>query len=93
MVDTWGNSARVRERARQRLIREHGPCWICGLPIDYTLRTPDPLSFELDHKKPRDTHPELAFEPSNWAASHRQCNRAKSNKEFAPIIKRSGTLA
>ena len=92
-MPTWDNSARVRERARAKLRRENGPCWICGQPIDYTLRTPDPGSFELDHKLAKETHPELAFDPNNWAASHRQCNRAKSNKAFAPIIKRSGTLA
>lgn len=89
---SWGNAGRVRERARAMLRRANGPCWICGAPIDYSLASPDPFSFELDHKKAKDTHPELAFEPSNWAASHRQCNRAKSNKEFAPVIRRSGVL-
>lgn len=89
---SWDNSPRIRARARARLAREAGPCWICGLEIDYLLRTPDPMSFELDHKKPKDAFPELAFEPTNWAASHRGCNRTKSNKEFAPIIKTSGSI-
>lgn len=89
-VDGW--TVTVRERARALLRREAGPCWICGLPIDYSLRTPDPGSFEVDHKIPRDKAPELSTARSNWAPAHRRCNRAKSNKEFAPIIKRSGSL-
>lgn len=89
----WDNSAHIRERARARLRNEGGPCWICGLPIDYALRSPDPGSFELDHAKPKDRYPELAFEASNHRASHRACNRSKSNKDHADIIKRSGALA
>jgi 5-methylcytosine-specific restriction endonuclease McrA len=89
---TWGNSAHIRDRARAKLRREAGPCWICGQPIDYTLKSPDPMSFELDHKKSKFVYPELAFEPSNWAPAHRTCNRAKSDREYAPIIKRSGSL-
>lgn len=50
------------------------------------------MAYELDHVKPVDKFPELAFTPSNWRPSHRQCNRAKWNNEFAPIIKRSGAL-
>jgi 5-methylcytosine-specific restriction endonuclease McrA len=92
MAPTWDNSAHIRERARARLRRAAGPCWICGGVIDYSVKSPDPMSFELDHKKPKELFPELAFEPTNWAASHRKCNRAKSNREFAPIIRRSGAL-
>jgi 5-methylcytosine-specific restriction endonuclease McrA len=50
------------------------------------------MSFEVDHKKSKFKYPELAAVPSNWAASHRRCNRAKSDREYAPIIKRSGVL-
>jgi 5-methylcytosine-specific restriction endonuclease McrA len=88
----WDNDSRRRTLARARLRREAGPCHICGLPIDYTLITPDPMSFELDHLKSKDRYPELAFDPRNHKPSHRQCNRAKSNSEYAPIIKRSGAL-
>lgn len=89
---TWANSPRIRARARARVARGEPPCWLCGAPIDYTLITPNPMAYELDHVKPVDKFPELAFTPSNWRPSHRQCNRAKWNNEFAPIIKRSGAL-
>jgi 5-methylcytosine-specific restriction endonuclease McrA len=63
------------------------------MPIDYTLTTPDPMSFELDHIKSKYIYPELAFDPKNMASSHRKCNRAKSDKEYAKqIIRRSGAL-
>lgn len=88
----WSNSAHVRDRHRARLRAEGGPCHICGQPIDYTLKSPDPMSFELDHLKSKFRFPELAFDPSNMASSHRKCNRAKSDREYAPIIRRSGAL-
>jgi len=88
----WDNSPRIRERARKRLAAQRGDCHICGQPIDYTLKTPDPMSFELDHLKSKFLNPELAFDPRNHAASHRKCNRAKSDSEYAPIIRRSGAL-
>lgn len=57
------------------------PCHLCGQPIDYTLEpssTPD--AWEPDHILPVSTHPELAEVPTNIAASHRRCNRARRNK-------------
>jgi len=80
---TWLTSGHARDKARTRLRRQGSPCWLCGKPIDYTLKTPDPGSFELDHKLPRITHPELDMDPNNWAPSHRACNRAKSD---GPVI-------
>ena len=88
---TWPSTS-LRDRARALVRRSGADCHICGLPIDYTLKSPDPMSFEVDHKVPMDVAPELAAVPSNWGASHRRCNRAKSNKPHADIIRRSGAL-
>lgn len=66
-----------RAQDRERLKRRALPCHICGQPIDYTLKTPDPMSFELDHVVPVRTSPEREHDPTNHAASHRTCNRAK----------------
>lgn len=88
--DVWPTS--LRDRARDRLRRAAGPCWICGEAIDYSIRSPDPMSFEVDHKISKFRSPDLAGDPSNWASSHRKCNRSKSDREFAPVIRRSGVL-
>lgn len=66
----------TRDRDRAVIRRGRPPCHLCGLDIDYTLRTPDPGSFEVDHIVPlsRGGLDELA----NKAASHLACNRAKS---------------
>ena len=88
---TWPSTS-LRDRARALVRRSGSDCHICGLPIDYTLKSPDPMSFEVDHKVPMAVDPSLAAVPSNWAASHRRCNRAKGDKQFAPIVRRSGAL-
>jgi 5-methylcytosine-specific restriction endonuclease McrA len=73
-VSVRGNTTQ-RERDRSVIRRTKPPCGICGDPIDYTLRSPDPGSFEVDHIVPlnrggTDT-------PDNKQASHRRCNRTK----------------
>ncbi|HJX77284.1 HNH endonuclease [Glutamicibacter sp.] len=55
-------------------------CWLCSMPIDYTIPWPDDEAFELDHLYPRSTHPEHAEDPANFRASHRRCNNKRSNK-------------
>jgi 5-methylcytosine-specific restriction endonuclease McrA len=64
---------------RARLKRKRLPCYICGQPIDYDAGPLDPHAFQLDHILPRSTHPDLEHDPSNHGASHRACNRAKSD--------------
>lgn len=80
----------TRDRIRAALRREARPCHICGGPIDYSLPSSDPQSFQADHIVPlaRGGANTLA----NSAPSHRVCNRSKGSKDFAPIIKRSGSL-
>lgn len=69
------------------------PCWMDGQPIDYAAASDDhknPDRFQRDHIKSVDEHPELAEVPSNWAASHADCNRRKSNGQARPPL---GTLS
>lgn len=68
-----------RDQDRKRLKRKRLPCHICGQPIDYTLPMLDPMAFQLDHVLPVSVHPDLEHDPSNHAASHRKCNRTKSD--------------
>lgn len=53
------------------------PCWLCGQPIDYSLPFGDREALELDHVKPRKTHPHLTLDRSNCRPSHSRCNRAR----------------
>lgn len=90
------NSAQ-RERDRRTIAQSGAGCWICGQPIDYTLKSPHPMSFEVDHVVPlssgktdeeRDSLDTLA----NKRASHRRCNSKKRARMVAPIVRRSGSL-
>jgi 5-methylcytosine-specific restriction endonuclease McrA len=56
-------------------------CYWCGMPIDWTIPRRDPQgrdnndSGSVEHIHPRSTHPHLAEDPGNLAASHLGCNR------------------
>ena len=79
-----------RKRDRARIAATGAACHICGKPIDYTLKWPDPMSFEADHVKAFSRGG--ADNLSNKRASHRTCNSTKRARDYAPIIRRSGSL-
>lgn len=80
-------NAKHRRRGRQRggeviyrrkiYDRDGGRCHLCRKRIDWSLKSPHPLSFTLDHVVP------LAkggrHEYANLASAHRQCNCEKSD--------------
>ena len=70
-------STTTRDRDRNAIKRTKPPCHICEQPIDYALHHLDPGAFVVDHVIPlaRGGADELA----NKAASHRSCNRTKSD--------------
>jgi len=80
----------IRDRHRATIRKGEPHCWICGQPIDYTLPHLDPGAFVVDHVIPLDKGGPDTLD--NKRAAHRECNRAKSNKPHAPIIRRSGSL-
>jgi 5-methylcytosine-specific restriction endonuclease McrA len=41
-----------RDQVRARVLREETDCWLCGQPVDKTLKTPDPGSPEVDEIVP-----------------------------------------
>ena len=83
-------SKAVRTRART-LHRATGmPCWICGKPINYNAPHLDPGEFVVDHIIPIARGGPDVIE--NTAPAHRACNRAKSDRAYAPIIRTSGAL-
>ena len=68
-------STTIRDQHRRAIARTKPPCGICGEPIDYTLKSPDPMSFEVDHVLARANGG--ADSLANKQASHRKCNRSK----------------
>lgn len=91
MTATPRPTAAARDRLRRRLARSQPNCHICGHPIDYTLKHPHPQSYQLDHLVPLNRGGAHTIE--NAAASHAACNRAKSDKAHAPIVRRSRSLS
>lgn len=78
-VDNHRNSTKVR-RLRALVATRGADCYRCTQPIDYTLKYPNPRSFSLEHKVPVSVRPDLAYDATNCAASHLECNQAASDK-------------
>lgn len=86
-----GRNSSQRDNDRARIRATKAACHICGEPIDYTLKWPDPMCFVADHVIPlvkggRD-------HISNKAAAHAKCNSKKRARLIAPIVRRSGSLS
>jgi hypothetical protein len=78
MVNPRVNDAQLKH-LRARLRGRHDPCHICGHQIDYDAHHHDPSAFQMDHLlQVANGGPE--HDPENVAASHRACNRARSDK-------------
>lgn len=85
-----GRNTTRRDRHRATIAATKPPCAICGSPIDYTLRWPDPDCYVVDHIVPIDKGGPDAI--SNKQPAHHKCNREKSNKLASSILRTSGTL-
>ena len=68
-----------RDMLRRRVLAAYDVCAICGKPVDKTLRSPHPMSAEVDELIPvsRGGDP-LSF--ANCRLTHRRCNRLKCDK-------------
>ena len=69
------------ERNKKRIFATQNTCGICGHPVDFSLKTPHPMSATIDHIIPvaKNGHPS---DLSNLQLSHWTCNRQKSDKIF-----------
>lgn len=68
-----------RRQIRARVLAAYDVCAICGKPVDKTLKTPHPMSAEVDELVPvsRGGSP---YDFANCRLTHRICNRMKSDK-------------
>ena len=80
-----------RDRDRAAIKRTGAGCHICGEPIDYTLPYLHPREYVVDHVVPLSKGG--ADDLSNKKAAHRDCNSKKRAREYAPIVRRSRSLA
>lgn len=70
----------LRADAAHTFLALNLPCWLCAQPIDYTAPPNDPESLDVDHAKPRSTHPHLALDRNNLRPAHARCNRSRGNR-------------
>ena len=84
--DKNGPHRAVFEKNKRRIMREQDVCGICGLPVDKTLRFPDPMSPVIDHIIPVDKggHPSAM---ENLQLAHMMCNRQKADKLLQPAAR------
>lgn len=83
----WGGrrSQKALEQMKARGKRNSTPCVICLTPIDYGLEYPDPQSCSVQHLKSRHHHPELTWDPLNWAPAHLCCNQSAGTGDSLDI--------
>ena len=68
----------ARDRHRAIIAKGQPPCALCGMPISYNLKYPDPWSFVVDHKIALNQGGQDTLD--NKQAAHNTCNRAKSDR-------------
>lgn len=74
----YKNGHRRRE-IRKWLLATQDICALCGKPIDKSLKSPHPMSFEVDEIVPVSKGGD-PLDRNNVQAAHRICNQRKSNK-------------
>lgn len=69
------------DRNKKIIYKTQTVCGICGKPVDFSLRYPNPLSPCIDHIIPiaKGGHPS---DIDNLQIAHWTCNRQKSDKLF-----------
>ena len=83
-------NSQQQERMRKRIAATRAACHICGRPVDYSLKWPDPMCFVVDHVVP--IAKGGAHDITNGKAAHASCNSTKRARLVAPIVKRSGSF-
>lgn len=66
---------RRRKAIRDKRLAAGEPCGICGLPVDGSLKGPDPMSASLDHINPLAAHG--GHDDDNLQLTHLGCNARK----------------
>ena len=77
--DQLGEHRTALDRNKKKIYATQKLCGICGQPVDFSLRYPNPMSKTVDHIIPinRGGHPS---DLANLQLAHLSCNRQKSDK-------------
>lgn len=77
--DKDGTHRGAFEKNKKKIFATQTVCGICGRPVDFSLKYPDPLSPCIDHIIPlaKGGHPS---DLENLQLAHWTCNRQKSDK-------------
>lgn len=77
--DEQGAHRTAFEKNKKKIYATQTVCGICGRPVDFNLKYPDPLSPCIDHIIPivRGGHPS---DLNNLQLAHWTCNRQKADK-------------
>lgn len=77
--DQSGTHRAQYDRNKKKIYATQRVCAICGQPVDFRLKWPDPLSPTIDHIIPvaKGGHPS---DINNLQLAHFTCNRQKSDK-------------
>ena len=80
-LDKQGAHRGAYEKNKRVIFKTQNTCGICGKPVDFLIKYPDPLSATIDHIVPvaKNGHPS---DIENLQLSHFSCNRQKSDKLF-----------
>jgi 5-methylcytosine-specific restriction endonuclease McrA len=80
--DKDGTHRLAFERNKKKIYATQSVCGICGRPVDFSIKYPDPMSACIDHIVPvnKGGHPS---DIDNLQLAHFTCNRQKSDKLFA----------
>jgi 5-methylcytosine-specific restriction endonuclease McrA len=70
-----------RNKIRRFVLDNYTECGLCGIEVDKSIKTPHPLSAEVDEIIPVSLGGS-PYEKDNVQLTHRYCNRKKSNKLF-----------
>ncbi|HOO05462.1 MAG TPA: HNH endonuclease signature motif containing protein [Ruminococcus sp.] len=79
----YNGTQRAQFNSNKKIYATQKVCGICGKPVDFRIKFPDPLSPCIDHIIPvsKGGHPS---DISNMQLAHMTCNRLKSDK-LAPV--------
>ena len=77
--DQHGWAEATYRKARKKIFATQSVCAICGRPVNFDLRFPDPWSPTVDHIVPISKGGNPA-DIANMQLAHLQCNRLKASK-------------
>lgn len=87
--DQHGWAEATYRKARKKIFATQSICAICGRPVNFDLRFPDPWSPTVDHIVPVSKGGNPA-DIANMQLAHLQCNRLKASKtHLVAAVKKS----